>query len=466
MNVQNLPMKLTKANNVPTKARGLQSSGPRARFTLLITIITLTLTFASTTHAQPNPDAPSTIIGIHALKQRLGPIDMPTGFGVVVGHVEGGKPKAYAPHVRDPLFDGVKFTYRSGISEISGHAQATAKVIYGPKGLAPGIRQVNCYFAGTWLKEGCLFTGTNQPPKADGSDILNHSWIAGDDSPFTSKALRRLDYLIDTTDTLAIIGVNNGKQNPVPPLLASSYNGIAVGRDNGQSSGGRTLVEGKGRGKPDLVAPGALTSFCTPVVTAAAAYMVQIAKAHPQAQWARKPQVIKAALMAGARKSEHWKHYPDHPLDVHLGAGVVNVDHSYDILIQPATPPGMIQKDTGWSYFQITPRQMHSWYWDVKQPLTDATLALVWHRRIDGRQLSDGITRKTIWIDTPYLADLDIKLVSLEKGHVASSHSKVDNVELIHVPQLEAGQYEIQVGRKDSLNTTWDAALAWWGKPE
>jgi hypothetical protein len=170
--------------------------------------------------------------------------------------------------------------------------------------------------------------------------------------------------------------------------------------------------------------------------------------------------------MAGARKSEQWKHFPDHPLDVHLGAGIVNVDHSYDILIKPPTKPGMMDANAGWSYFDISPRQMHSWYWDVKQPLTDATLVLVWHRRIDGRQLSDGITRKTIWIDAPYLADLDIKLVSLDNGPIASSYSKVDNVELIHVPKLEAGQYEIQVGRKDALDMTWDAALAWWGQPE
>ena len=431
----------------------------------LIPFFLCLVVFNPTVHAQEPSKSPRQIVGFSTLNDRLNPLDRLTGFGVVATHVEGGKANEYAPHVRDPLFEGVNFMIRSGVSKISGHAHATAKIIYGPNGLTPGIKQVRCYQAANWLKEGCLFTGTNEPPKHDGADIINHSWIAGDTSAFTAKALRRLDYLIDTTDCIAVIGVNNGPQTPVPPMLASCYNGISVGRDNGQSSGGRTRFEGNDRSKPDLVAPGGLTSFCTPVVSAAAACMIQLANNHPQSQLARKAQVIKAVLLAGAVKREHWKHYPERPLDVHLGAGVVNVEHSFDILKNPPTKPGMMDANTGWSYMAITPRQMHSWYWDVKTDLADATIALVWHRRVDGRQLTDRITRKTIWIDTPTLADLDIKLISLDQGQIASSHSTVDNVELIHVPNLKAGQYEIQVGRKDGLTTQWTAALAWYGSP-
>lgn len=426
----------------------------------------LSLLLCQWSFAQDAPLPRSHVIGLANLKMRLNPLDLPTGFGVIASHVEGGQDNAYTPNIRDARYAGTQFMLRSGVSKVGGHADATAKIIYGSQGLAPGIKEVHCYRAFNWLKEGCLFTGTNQPPKSDGSDLLNHSWIAGNASAFTVQALRRLDYLIDTTDTIAVIGVNNGPTTPVPPLLASCYNGIAVGRDNGQSSGGRTQIEGKGRSKPDLVAPGGLTSFSTPVVSASAAMMIQLAKAHPQSEHARKAQVIKAILMAGAVKSQHWKHYPERPLDVHLGAGVVNVEHSYDIIKQSPTLPGMMQEDTGWSYFEITPRQMHSWYWDVKQDLADATIALVWHRRIDGRQLTDSITRKTIWIDQPYLADLDIKLISLDQGQIASSHSTVDNVELIHIPILKAGQYEIQVGRKDGLNSKWTAALAWFGESQ
>lgn len=428
--------------------------------------VMLALGYVQPLQAQ-QPELPvSQVIGLRDLKARLGPLDVPTGVGVLASHVEGGKPDEYTPHVRDERYAGVNFMLRSGVSKTGGHAHSTAKIIYGQQGLAPGITQVNCYQAANWLKEGCLFTGTNQPPRFDGSDIINNSWIAADTSPFSAQALRRVDYLIDLYNCLVVVGVNNGPQTPVPPLLASCYNGIAVGRDSGRSSGGRTQFEGNGRGKPDLVAPGGLTSYSTPVVSSVAAGMIQLANTHPQAKEARMAPVIKAVLMAGAVKSETWKHYPDHPLDAHLGAGVVNIDHSYDILKEPMIKPGMMNKLTGWSFFTITQRDVLSWYWDVPVELTDATMVLVWHRRIDGRQLTDRMTRKTIWLDTPRMADMDMKLFSLNEGEIASSHSTVDNVELIHVPKLKPGQYEIQIGRKDPLTEDWTAALAWWGQSE
>jgi hypothetical protein len=435
-----------------------------ANVTALLCLMQFTL--AATARAQDPTLPTSQVIGLVSLKQRVGPMDVPTGLGVVAAHVEGGKPNEYTPNVRGENFAGVNFMLRSGVSGIGGHAHATAKIIYGPHGIAPGIAQVNCYQAANWLKEGCLFTGTNQPPRSDGSDIINNSWIANDTSSFSTSALRRLDYLIDTTDSIVVIGVNNGPQTPVPPLLASCYNGIAVGMGNGQSSGGRTTFEGVGRGKPDLVAPGGLTSFCTPVVSGVAACMVQLSQSNADPASARKAPVIKAVLMAGAVKPENWKHYPDKPLDYYLGAGIVNIDHSHAILSQPPSKPGMINKPTGWSYVTISPRDVLSWYWDVPTELTDTTLVLVWNRRIDGRQISDRLTRKSIWLDTPRLADMDLKLLNLNEGPVASSHSTVDNVELIHIPKLKPGQYEIQLTRKDALVENWTAALAWWGNPD
>ncbi|MBL4702464.1 MAG: S8/S53 family peptidase [Phycisphaeraceae bacterium] len=416
-------------------------------------------------NAQEIEQSPRQVIGLVDLANRIGPIETPTGAGVLTSHVEGGKANEYMPNIGDQRFAGVNFMLRSGVTKVGGHAHATAKVLYGTRGLAPGITKVNCYHAANWLKEGCLLTGTNSPPKFDGSDLMNHSWIAGEANPFTHSVLRRLDYLIDTYDCIAVIGVNNGPQTPVPPMLASSYNGIAVGRDNGQSSGGRTAVDGKGRGKPDLVAPGSLTSFCTPAVSACAASMIQLAKSHPFAQEARKAQVIKAVLLAGAVKPPRWRHSPQHPLDQHLGAGVVNVNHSYDILKRDPSQPGMIDEPTGWSFFELSQRDMLSWYWDVPKDMQNVTITVVWHRRIDGRQLTDRLTRKTVWLDTPRMADLDIKLMSLQEGQIAVSKSNVDNVELIYVPKLKAGQYEIQLGRKDQLTENWTAALAWWSEP-
>ena len=434
------------------------------RILILASVLICLLCSTRLVTAQEVEQSPRQVIGLVDLMDRIGPIDTPTGVGVLTSHIEGGKTNEYMPNIRDERFAGVNFMLRSGVTKVGGHAHATAKVLYGSRGLAPGITKVNCYHAANWLKEGCLLAGTNKPPKFDGSDLMNHSWIAGQANAFTNSALRRLDYLIDTYDCIAVVGVNNGSKTSIPPMLASSYNGIAVGRENGQSSGGRTAVDGKGRGKPDLVAPGGLTSFCTPVVSASAARMIQVAKSHPFAQEARKAQVIKAVLLAGAVKPPHWRHSPQHPLDRHLGAGVVNVNHSYDILKRDPSKPGMIDQPTGWSFFELSTRDMPSWYWDVPKDLENVTVTLVWHRRIDGRQLTDRLTRKTVWLETPRMADLDIKFISLQEGQIAVSKSNVDNVELIYVSKLKAGQYEIQLGRKDQLTENWTAALAWWSE--
>ena len=48
----------------------------------------------------------------------------------------------------------------------------------------------------------------------------------------------RFDYMINQDNLVAVVAVNNnnGSVTPIPALLASSYNSIAVGLSNGQSS--------------------------------------------------------------------------------------------------------------------------------------------------------------------------------------------------------------------------------------
>ena len=100
--------------------------------------------------------------------------------------------------------------------------------------------------------------------------LYTHSWIAPATAGY-EDILRRIDYLADVRGVVMVVGVNNGAGNPVPPLLASAYNTISVGQWDGHSSGGYTTVEGAGRCKPEIVAPGGLTSFATPVVAAVVA---------------------------------------------------------------------------------------------------------------------------------------------------------------------------------------------------
>ncbi len=446
--------------------------------------------------SEPKPPSLGQRIGIESLTQRLGVNKTPTGRGIMVAHVEGEVDGGYLPNHKQERFKGVHFSPRSGGDhKVSGHAHATAKVIYGSRGLAPGITQVQCYDSRHWMTDGGLRVRTNRPPLFDGSRVINCSWIAYDQRPLAVKILRRLDYLADIYDVIPVVGVDNGPDKSIPSILASGYNLIAVGRADGRSSGGETSVEEANRCKPDLVAPGGLTSFAVPVVSAAVARLLEFALSDVQTQSnpsprklspgsppgfppgfppisstdslptpipnASRAEVIKAVLLGGATKPATWKASPGHPLDSHLGAGVVNVDRSYAMLAAGSPEGAVIQKKMGWFFGEATVRQPQSWHLEIHQPMREVSFLLTWHRRIDGRRFSDRLTRKIVWSNRPRLADFDLVLYDWKGQVVAESMSEHDNVEHVYLRHLPAGRYELQVSRKDSLDESWEFALAW-----
>ena len=115
--------------------------------------------------------------------------------------------------------------------------------------------------------------------------------------------------MINNDNLVAVVAVNNGAGTAIPALLASSYNSIAVGVSNGQSSTGpvpiSSGVDGPGRSKPDIVAPQGATSYATPEVSAAAAMLVQVARSNSASYSLanNNPAVIKAILMAGTDRT-------------------------------------------------------------------------------------------------------------------------------------------------------------------
>ena len=242
-----------------------------------------------------------------------------TGRGVPFGHVEGSFGD-YVPNLQDAAFAGVKMTARSGPSKINGHAQSTARIIYGSAGLAPGVQDVSFYTTSHWMGREVLRTGTRLPPITAGHRVFTHSWISNS-NVHAVNILSRVDYLIDEHDVMMVVGVNNGADTPVPALLGSAYNAVAVGVAHGNSSGGYTRIEGVGRCKPDIVAVRRTTSAATPVVAGTVAKLFEAADRMEDAASAGKSEVIKAVLMAGAVKTSTWHSKPGKPLDEHLGAG-------------------------------------------------------------------------------------------------------------------------------------------------
>ena len=263
---------------------------------------------------------------------------------------------------------------------------------------------------------------------------------------------------------VVVAGVNNGR-GKVPELLAPAYNGLAVGKHSGNNSGGYTTVEVSGRCKPDLVAVGGTTSSSTGVVTGAVACLLEYADSldEPNRDAAARPEVIKAALLAGAVRGENWKPEEGKPLDQHFGAGELNLDHSLLCLLAGRATPGKLQRRAAWALEQAREGETHRYSLTVKQPMGAFGIALTWHRRIDGRTYVNREKKTARWIDSPRLTDFDLRLIDLDTGEtLAESASAIDNVELIHLPATEPGRYAIEVERVGrGIDPEWQYGLAY-----
>jgi len=392
------------------------------------------------------------------------PSDAPvTGRGVPFGHVEGSFGD-YVPNMNAAAFDGVKMTARSGQSKVNGHAQSTARIIYGPAGLAPGVQDVSFYTTSHWMGSGVLRAGTRLPPITAGRRVFTHSWISNS-SVYAVNILSRVDYLIDEHDVMMAVGVNNGADTPVPALLGSAYNVVAVGVAHGNSSGGYTRIEGVGRCKPDIVAVRRTTSAATPVVAGTIAKLFEAADRMQDVPSAGKSEVIKAVLMAGAVKTSTWHSKPGKPLDEHLGAGVVHFEESYAILRSGKSSPDQAMKNYGWDFTALPRGGRNTYRFSLTGPMDRVSVMLVWHRRIDGRVVEDLFSNQERWLALSRKADFDLRLVREGGGGetqvVAQSVSKIDNVEHVYLHKLSPGDYQLEVSRHDSLGEDWDYAIAW-----
>jgi sugar lactone lactonase YvrE len=272
-------------------------------------------------------------------------------------------------------------------------------------------------------------------------DLENHSWCWSDPT-YSVGILRRADWRVDNQGVTIVSAVANGNV-PMQYVLTSSYNGIAAGVTVGTHSPGGTLIEVVGRIKPDIVAPAVWTSNATPIVASCAGLLIDQAKADARFAVAKDPRVIKALLLAGATKQEipGWSNSPTQPLDVHFGAGQVNIANSYHMLMsgqQPASNAWLSllgwDKSTsgGGQYFIEIPAGKTATF----------SVVLTWHRTI---------TPNANWsVLTPALADLNLRLSTASAEFavgalVAESRSAIDNVEHVYQTSLPPGRYVLEV---------------------
>jgi autotransporter-associated beta strand protein len=337
-------------------------------------------------------------------------------------------------------------------------------------GVAPGVSHVDNYSADYFFNT-VIFWGESIPDA-----VVNQSFCYGQSSnPAITLADQEAsdteyDNYIDEHGTIIVSGV--GDSDGAPEAPSTCYNGIAVGCANGPSAVGPTLDNG--RCKPDITAPNWATSFSAPLVSGAAAILVQagtIGAGGTSAQIeadAVDPRTVKALLLNGANKqSVTFNRTPTSPLDPINGAGMLNVYNSYENLAAGFYSPsstamtgavgGAHPADTisapinslqGWNFSSLTSSASADAYANyVFTPSAGAssytfTATLVWERQYnDSETMSLGINNLDL-----YLYDATTNTL------VDSSVSTVDNVQDVYDLNLTPGnRYDLEVLKKGGI---------------
>lgn len=405
------------------------------------------------------------------------------GTGVPVAQAEAGAPswEVNPAAVSQPasLFsyscsNGTVNVFPNSFGSESSHADAVASFFYGAfSGVSPGVAQVMNYEANYFINQ-VIASRQSVPVR-----IVNQSF-AYTALPVTLQ--QSVDSAYDDVaaqqNVLFVSGAGNSGTISVP---GTAYNSIAVGAYGGASAVGPTVDNG--RSKPDLTAPGVLTSFSTPLVAGAAAVLLQAATREAggagTATMASDIRTLKALLLNGAVKPADWTHSASAPLDTRYGAGILNLLNSWHQLTAgrvawiesgqvthdgehpPGSAAGNVPSLTGWDLNSLASTVnkdgVNHYYFSASAaggaPLT-FTATLTWNRQANQNSIDD----------------LDLFLVNtLDHSLLGASTSRVDNVEHLFVLRLAPGRYDLQVlkrgGSRVSLTETYALAFEGFAVP-
>jgi len=433
----------------------------------------------------------------------------PNGSGVKVTQVEASSVAStdpnfpiFAPNPDSTSFTGKTFSYPAitcGIppcnpSLFSSHATGVANVFYGNAiSMAEGINDIHSYEVNQWVNSTFISSRNGEILGATISDrrIANHSWDGNDDSAETiGNVLRLVDRQVVRNEYMQVAATTTR------PLLGNAYNAIAVGLSNGPDLGSididNTYVAGRSR--PDIVAPAANVSRSTPIISAAAAILVETGHQGGNilsngsrtitpdtgsaftVYNAERSETVKAALMAGADRQtanssgfgditdyRSEDHQSANGLDTRYGAGQVNIFNSYHIIT--AGEQNSLE-DGGDNNGQI---DFSGYDYDANfggsdgsnniatyafTATTNETLSasLVWNIDIN----NDGSLTSTMHHLKLSLLDATENII------IASSDSLLDNTQNIYINGLTEGHdYLIETTALEPGAFNWDYSLAW-----
>ncbi len=425
------------------------------------------------------------LTGLTALKKRLGAANTPTGANVLTSITEAPGP-GHLPDPNNAEFAGKTFINMSPGTGISGHATVVGQHYFGTlTSISPGVTSMHCYEAGHFLSSGYLNGTGITPPKVVPWKISNNSWISTGNA---ITALRKFDGESELAALMFIGGVNNGTGALDSTLMALMYNGLAVGRSDGQHKAGFTSgvgSDGPGRIKPELVAPAGATSFSTPLVSSECAVLVQTARTHPALVGnpeAERNDTLKAVMMAGATHRAGWTNNAptsgpargatSQPIDLLWGADQINVNKSHWILTggerDGAATIGQATTTlhAAWDSETILSSGSLWWRFEVEALKPYVSIVANWNRRVTtnyGAWSLPDLSLELWRVDAlgqPQSLVGDAGLAHFSSGNVRST-SSADNIEHLYVRDLQPGSYALELRRATDALPGWLASVAW-----
>lgn len=334
----------------------------------------------------------------------------------------------------------------------SSHADQVGDTFYGrnntstPEGVAPGVSHVYNYEADYFINDIIV------PGVQISARVVNQSFIDNNVSDATALD-QAYDNYIAYYGTTVVSGAGNGGAVYSP---ATAYNGIGVAAYGGSSSTGPTQADTAGRSKPDITAPASATSYSTPMVSGAAAILIQAGSrgdggADPTTEnEATDSRTVKALLLNGAVKPVGWTHTSTAPLDPRYGAGIVNVYNSYTGL--EGGKNAFSLSNTSRAPAAGSPALATLDGWDFNSLSSTASLAAVNHYVFDLSSRGPAafnLVSTLVWnrqFEESGINNLFLYLYDVTTGQlVDSSVSTVDNVQELTDVGLAPDEYDLEV---------------------
>jgi hypothetical protein len=434
--------------------------------------------------------------GLAALRARLG-AEAPTGAGVGVMQIEAPKTSGgsdFAPDLALADFSGKTVTLMTAPNSVSWHGTNVAQRLFGGSlSMASGITNAWVYNLNTWITD-TLGTGNGSTAPAAVVNgvvrVVNHSWIGSFGASmdnYDREAIRRMDLMMVRDGVLAVYGENNGAGSARAPMMGDCFNGISVGRSDLQHSVGNTgaLSDTPGRMKPEITAPGQFTSFSTPTVGAAAALLFETLRGPDFSALtnAQRVHLVKAALLGGADRVAAWSNgattsganrgVATKPIDAVRGSGDLNVDRAHRIVTglrvngAPSATAAETVEPIGWGSAGLVGGGKAYWRFRIWRPAPAFDVTVVWPRAVATNLASYTLANMDLRLQrsfggggTQMALEGAAGVATFEGGNVASA-STVDNIETIHLTNLQPGEYTLELSRKDAGTGSVTAYASW-----